>query len=221
MGLVISRTDAAGNTLHVDYDELGRVHQQRDAQGRATYIVHNAGDQPTLLKDALEAVVKFGYDSEGQVTAIIDPAGNKTDYVYDDHGRLKGQRTPDGAIEQYTYQHNLLSNIILKDGTQVDYHDEDGNRHITETIGDITNTYEYDHRKRLIRATNQHSDVRQSYSAKGKLNQQVQNNVAVNRAYKDGLLTSLSVLDHQCIYQHNCPVHLSNQAVTYNFKAIF
>lgn len=208
MGQVISRTDAVGNTLHVDYDELGRVHQQMDAQGRATYIVHNENDQPTLLKDALEAVVKFEYDSEGQVTAIIDPAGNKTDYVYDDNGRLKGQRTPDGAIEQYIYQQNLLSNIILKDGTQVDYHYEDDGRQITEIIGDITNTYEYDHRKRLIRATNQHSDVHQSYSAKGKLDQQIQNKVAVNRTYRNGLLTSLSVLDHQCVYQHNAKEEL-------------
>ena len=117
--LIDTETDPLGRTTDYDYDPVsGQVSKITFAQGTAD-----------------EAVQEFEYDLAGNQTAFIDENGNRTEYKYDEMGRLVetiyAVGTADEAVEKSEYD---------EAGLEVATVDANGNR--TE--------YDYDEMGRLI-----------------------------------------------------------------------
>jgi RHS repeat-associated protein len=130
-GSPASITDANGGTTSFQYDGAGHLLQQTDALGHVTSYTYDAdgnqltrtatlttpGGVRTLVTsttydaqghvltetDAEGNVTTNQYDAAGQLTATIDPLGNKTSYVYDDRGEQIETTNPDGTTTQTQY----------------------------------------------------------------------------------------------------------------------
>jgi RHS repeat-associated protein len=130
-GSPASITDANGGTTSFQYDGAGHLLQQTDALGHGTSYTYDAdGNQLTRTTtltmpsgvrtlvtsttydaqghvltetDAEGNVTTNQYDAAGQLTATIDPLGNKTSYVYDDRGEQTETINPDGTTTQTQY----------------------------------------------------------------------------------------------------------------------
>ncbi|RLA20812.1 MAG: hypothetical protein DRQ56_02265, partial [Gammaproteobacteria bacterium] len=85
--------------------------------------------------------VLFERDGNGQITAIIDPSGARTEYLRDSNGDLTTATDPLNAASTYTYNsghgllemfdplgRKLLKNIYDDDGRLIAQEDGDGNR---------------------------------------------------------------------------------------------
>ncbi|NJO28117.1 MAG: RHS famlily protein, partial [Richelia sp. SL_2_1] len=106
-----SLTDAAGNTTEYGYNSQGNITSVIDANGESSYLKYDAFGNLIETEDALGNKVTFSYDEnnrlsekteavtttdglqeiiygwnynlEGQITSIVDPQGNSTQYEYD------------------------------------------------------------------------------------------------------------------------------------------
>ncbi len=144
--------DASGSllrTLSRTYDMLGNLHQQLDAQNRASTFLYDAEDNLTLETDRLgrktrheydalgrlrntlqdvdgvAASTQFQYDAQDRVTQVLDPNGLPTSYQYNGFGDLVRQESPDTGVATTTY-------------------DEAGNLKTRTDARGITATYGYD-----------------------------------------------------------------------------
>ncbi|MFF8432204.1 RHS repeat domain-containing protein [Streptomyces sp. NPDC016566] len=93
-GNQVSVTDPLGNVRRFVFD----VHNRRRREVRTRTSTGRAGGAP--LPDI---VTEYLYDDNDRLTAVIDPAGNKTEFGYDDLGRRWWTRCADGTRSRVTY----------------------------------------------------------------------------------------------------------------------
>jgi RHS repeat-associated protein len=146
VGNMASRTDGKKATTKYSYDALNRLTQTSypdntsvtmtyDAVGNRLTLTSSAG-QWSWTYDALgrvtseqtpaaSAASQFQYDNEGHRTAVIDPDGNQTSYVYDHAYRLSSVTFPVGSQNlTVSYQYNgrsLVTARALPNGVQSGY----------------------------------------------------------------------------------------------------
>ena len=88
MGMVISTTDAAGNSSLKGYDNRGNLISSTNSLGLVTsYIVDSAGNVLSIT-DPLGYTQSSTYDALGRVTSQTDRLGVTTSYKYDVIGNL-------------------------------------------------------------------------------------------------------------------------------------
>ncbi|CSQ01511.1 rhs core protein with extension [Shigella sonnei] len=91
---VVKKEHADGSITRSEYDEAGRLKAQTDAAGRRTeYRLHMASGKLTsvILPDG--RTVRYGYNSQRQVTSVTYPDGLRSSREYDEKGRL-AEETP-------------------------------------------------------------------------------------------------------------------------------
>jgi YD repeat-containing protein len=146
VGNIASRTDGNGTTTNYSYDALNRLIQTSypdstsvtityDAVGNRLTLTSSAG-QWTWTYDALGRVTseqtpaastasQYQYDNEDHRTAVIDPDGNQTSYVYDNAYRVSSITFPVGSQNlTASYQYNgrgLVTARALPNGVQSSY----------------------------------------------------------------------------------------------------
>jgi RHS repeat-associated protein len=158
--------DAAGRKTQLDrYRDLaaaqlvGHVHRDYDLASRSKGITF------TDALDAAYADYDFGYDALGRMTSD-SRAGIAAQYGYDRTGQLLSATRSNGNNEVFTYDLNGnrtltgyvtgVGNRLLSDGTFTYTYDGEGNRVTkTEIATGTVARYEYDHRNRLTRVTEQ------------------------------------------------------------------
>lgn len=144
--LLTAITDGAGNTtryqyngdrrlaqvitpkghpsLHMSYDEVGRVTEQIEGAAAKTTFVYDDGAHTTTVtdvlgnvtthvydakfrliesRDALGAAEKFGYDANDHRTSFTDREGRQWTYSYDDQGNRLTESGPLGWQRAWTY----------------------------------------------------------------------------------------------------------------------
>jgi YD repeat-containing protein len=146
VGNIASRADGKGATTNYSYDAFNQLVKTSYPDGTSVTITYDAvGNRLTLISsggqwswtyDALGRVVteltpaaatatQFRYDNEGNRTAVIDPDGNQTSYVYDNAYRLSSITFPLGSQNlTVSYQHNgrgLVTARTLPNGVQSGY----------------------------------------------------------------------------------------------------
>ncbi|MFT4025416.1 MAG: hypothetical protein QM676_01245 [Novosphingobium sp.] len=84
---------AGDRTTTFTYDRMGRRLTETRA-GVVGYLVSGAG---ALSVDSRAATVAYAYNALGEVTSKIESSGDRTDYVYDNQGRLVRQLDPVAA----------------------------------------------------------------------------------------------------------------------------
>jgi RHS repeat-associated protein len=193
-GRELSSTDADGNVTRYDYDALGRriaetapdgaiqrtgfdavgrVITQTDALGNVTRIAYTAGAVTTT--NALGQVSVKLLDSDGNVTANIDTAGNTTQFIYDKgsqrhgEGRLVETRYADGTSTHIGY--DALGRVISQ----------------TDQVG-ITTNFGYDALGRLNEVRDALGNVtRYGFDALGRQSAQTDSNGHTTRFEYDRL----------------------------------
>jgi len=108
-----ARTDAPGTlvatTTTLKYDRVGNLLEEKDGRVTGkTFDVRNTYDDLNRMEtteDGEGNVTTFGYDPEGNRTAVIEPKGPeyRTQYKYGELNELLEVRMPDGGLYRYDY----------------------------------------------------------------------------------------------------------------------
>lgn len=73
---VVKKEHADGSITRSEYDEAGRLKAQTDAAGRRTeYSLHMASGAVTAVTGPDGRTVRYGYNSQRQVTSVTYPDG--------------------------------------------------------------------------------------------------------------------------------------------------
>lgn len=166
-GRLVAVADGTGTTSF-DYGDAGRpVAERHDRNGIA--LAHDYDQLGRRVRLALSrhgeplAAWAYGYDPDGRITRVVDPAGGATRLAYDPTGRLAEVAHPNGVTTTWSYDHAgqpAALTVTGPAGTLSEWtlaHDADGNRtHAACRPGNgghtVTATYGYDQLGRLLRA---------------------------------------------------------------------
>ena len=100
-------SDAAGNTLTLDYDQSMRLVTIRDAAGEVTRFHYDDRNQPLLLstiEDPFGRQAKLDYDTDGRLVAITDAIGITSRFTYQEQTTfIQALTTPYGTTH-FSYQ---------------------------------------------------------------------------------------------------------------------
>ncbi|ERN39815.1 RHS repeat-associated core domain protein [Rubidibacter lacunae KORDI 51-2] len=181
-------------TTFTEYDNVGNVIAEIDGAGKRTEYVYDNRDRliqtwnPLSLQRREDGgfapdyeftqaeltalgVTVTEYDAVGNVTAIFDPVGNETRFVYDDRDRLTSIADPLGQVTRYEYDDagNLIAVVeprsVLDPNTQEEsiattFIYDGLNRQIglQNALGHIT-TAEYDDAGNLTKFTDEEGRI--------------------------------------------------------------
>jgi RHS repeat-associated protein len=162
-GPVVERHDRSGIALAHAYDRLGRrvrLELSRHGQPLAAWV--------------------YGYDTDGRLTRVVDPADGETHLTFDPAGRLTEVAHPNGVTTTWSYDlagQPAALTVAGPAGTLSDWalvHDTDGNRtQATRRPGpgtqSVTSTYGYDPLGRLLRADDPSGAAAFSWDTAGNL----------------------------------------------------
>ncbi|EKE9834766.1 RHS repeat protein, partial [Escherichia coli O8] len=82
---VVKKEHADGSITRSEYDEAGRLKAQTDAAGRRTeYRLHMASGAVTAVTGPDGRTVRYGYNSQRQVTSVTYPDGLRSSREYDE-----------------------------------------------------------------------------------------------------------------------------------------
>ncbi|MBW2027984.1 MAG: RHS repeat protein [Deltaproteobacteria bacterium] len=156
-------TDMVGNYIAYAYDAHGNRKEmgKYGKDGTRAYVKtwdYSHPDYPGKLSKEFHAngsFTEYAYDRAGNLTTIIDPEGNSTDYEYDILGRLVKVTEPLGAITRYSYDtHGNLASITDAEGHETTYVYDDMGRILEELSPDRGRiSYSYDSTGNLILRT--------------------------------------------------------------------
>ncbi len=123
-----SSTAAPAAVQDVYYDLLGRMskvadenhallsnsHTQNETRANKQYGYDPLGRLQTVTEGAGPAarVTTYGYDSDDNLTNVVDADGRLTSYLYDDFGQLTVVDSPDSGRTLYRY--DALGNLVAK-----------------------------------------------------------------------------------------------------------
>ena len=170
VGRVRTRTDATGLTVTNAYNDLnqlvrvtypdGRFESYEyatccphlldsvtDRGGRTTVFIHDALKRPIQIVNPEGGITQFGYDANGNRTALTDPNGNVTTFAYDLDNRLIRETYADGNGISFGYDQAGLMNTRTNARCIVTTYTYDANHNLlTTTYSDgtpgVTNTYD-------------------------------------------------------------------------------
>ncbi len=101
---VVMKASADGSVTRSEYDPAGRLKAQTDAAGRRTeYSLHMASGMVTAVTGPDGRTVRYGYNSQRQLTSTTYPDGLRSTREYDDKGRLTAETTRTGETTRYSY----------------------------------------------------------------------------------------------------------------------
>ena len=101
---VVKKEHADGSITRSEYDEAGRLKAQTDAAGRRTeYRLHMASGAVTAVTGPDGRTVRYGYNSQRQVTSVTYPDGLRSSREYDEKGRLTAETSRSGETMRYSY----------------------------------------------------------------------------------------------------------------------
>ncbi|WP_186786051.1 polymorphic toxin-type HINT domain-containing protein [Paenibacillus agilis] len=140
-----------GETLHLGYDEAGRLVSERDEAGNTTKVVYFADDQLSTETDALGNVVRYTYGNQGFLASTTDGRNNKTSFIYDGNGKLTQVTNAKNETSTFGYDgEGRLNRITNPLGNYTAYqHDAIGNVIAAANAEGETFKYEYDALNRL------------------------------------------------------------------------
>ncbi|MCS7468222.1 putative Ig domain-containing protein [Stieleria sp. ICT_E10.1] len=161
-------TNQLGFPTVFEYDDLGNVIREVDAEGGVTLSQYGDSRNPTLetaitrvLADGTELTTTYAYDARGNVTSETDPAGNVTWSTYDPFGNVLTSTDPLGntSTHRYDARGNLLS-IVDADGSATTFSYDSSGNPLSVAVGSNVTAFQYDGRGRVTRQTDAVGTVR-------------------------------------------------------------
>jgi len=103
-GLIQKTIRPNGEASELRYNEAGQLTTFIDPQGRITQYQYDDGlRQPSLRIDAAGQRIRYEYDTERNLTALINENGDRHSFEYDGNERLIKETGFDGRVQQYHY----------------------------------------------------------------------------------------------------------------------
>ena len=191
-GNITGITDELNHTIEYTYDELNRVIRTKDGRGLESFYQYDEADRIICVRNALKQERIYTYTASGRVLEIQDFDGYKETWEYnqldlpcsytDKNGSITIQQydkmwnvsqviLPNGGIITNCYNSlNRLTEHTDVEGLKTIYtYDPNGNR-LTETLGGLTKSYQYDamdRRNKYIDTVG--NTTRMEYDKNGKL----------------------------------------------------
>jgi YD repeat-containing protein len=106
---------ADGTFVEYSYDAAGNLVAVRDENHTApnTTYVHDPADRLVRVIqqwDTSTIETTYAYDGHGNLSHVVDPNGNATQYQFDDFGRILGQESAVSGIT--TYRYDAAGNLV-------------------------------------------------------------------------------------------------------------
>ncbi len=193
----LTTSDAAGRVRSFSYTSGGILGQVTDLAGIPTTYEHqvvlggdvrwdvHSGDVSLVSQGARSPVSRFASRSEDRdgprpaeldawtdrLTAHVSPLGERTEWSYDDRGRVAQVELPYGGEELRSYTPDgRLDVVALPQGVTLDFDYDTEGRVISRTGSDGSlRTYTYDIGSRLSSSTNATGTITYDYDAAGRL----------------------------------------------------
>jgi RHS repeat-associated protein len=158
-GRLIAVTDALGNTIHYEYNEINQRIKTTDAKLNVTEFKYNNLGRRIQTTDALGRITKFEYNELGNLIKTIFPDDTPnddsdnlyTETTYDKLSRKKSQRDLAGNITSYEYTDaGNLSAVIdaMNHRTEYEY-DQRGNKILQRDANGHETKWSYDELSRV------------------------------------------------------------------------
>lgn len=201
IGRVATMTDEDGRVTSYTYDSLNRITKitfhdgtsteqgfhgikgmvawTRARDGQRTVFFHDRLGYRIAANAPGQRFYYWSYDSDGNMTLLIDPKGNRTTWEYDIEGRLVKKTLQDNAVEQLTWntKSQLTQHISPRGMKSIFTYDTLGRLTSTayQTISGATafptESVTYDVLDRVVSSTDGEGTTSYAYdSAKGWLN---------------------------------------------------
>jgi RHS repeat-associated protein len=156
-----STTDATGAVTSYGYNAAGDQTSMTDAMGHVTRYAYDPAAQLIAVtegysKDArpsadVNVTTGFGYDGDGNLTAITDPNGHDTAYTFDKGGRPVSETNPIGSTTRYAYTAAGRTASVTNGAGQTTRLAYDKRGDLTrQDLAGQTATFEYDRNQNLI-----------------------------------------------------------------------
>lgn len=163
----------SGQSLTLHYDEEGYLVSQLDALGRQRSQERDALYRTRSQTDADNQITRFDFNPLDQLTAVTDARGNTTTYSPNAFGEVTAEQSPDRSqtVRVYTQGH-LTSSTDARGITHTFTYDANG-RVSTVKSPEGTVTYRYDEGEfgggRLTGIEDKSGDTRYSYNSQGEV----------------------------------------------------
>ncbi len=204
-GLIHKVIAAGGDTSEFQYNEAGHLTRYIDPQGRITEYQYEDGlSQPSQRIDASGHRVRYEYDKERNLIALINENGDRYEFVYDGNERLIKETGFDGRTQHYKY--NEAGHLIkhLDSGAVQTEFERDALGQLHSKTSQALNLgsqkirekskYRYDALGRLTETYNEHQYLAFSYDPLGNIIYESHIDLNDN---KERIASSLQNIRHQ------------------------
>lgn len=217
LGRQTAEIDHDGNSTTFEYDSNNNLVKRTDRLGRVSKFEYDSRNRLTreikILTtdndDSNDVIIRYEYDGDDRLAALIDPVGNRTEFEYDLDGRLSVRR--DAAGKETRVSYDLAGNtatIIDRNGRKRSFLYDSRNLPTAERWHNSSDAIirtiatSYDNLGRRVSITDPDSSYSYSYDVCSRVSM-VSNTgtpllpqVALNYAYdKDGRLVSVTDSD--------------------------
>jgi RHS repeat-associated protein len=195
------------------YDNNGNRLQVVNAEGQYTAYCYDEMNRVNQMTDAEGKVTLYRYNENGNLIEITDANGNVTSYQYDWFDRLWRKTFSDTSCEDYTYDKNL--NLIRKvtRSLQVISYEYDPLNRLTKKNyqNHPVTTYGYDRGSRLTSVQNPVALMQYTYNG---LNQVIQSQIQMSG------ITAVIGYDYNATGNRTKLIYPDGVAITYDYDAL-
>lgn len=172
---VEDRRDAGRGRREVTYDEAGQAVAYNQA-GQVTKIQYLGYDLPCAVEEASGRVYKLEWDTERRNTAMINSAGQRSTFTYDDNDQVVKTQYYDGTEQTFEYDQSGFVVAGFDGETRLDYvNDELGRLREVHADGVLLASFEYNLAGQIVAAKRGDEQVSLERDALGRITAETQN----------------------------------------------
>jgi RHS repeat-associated protein len=198
-------TDALGHRWTWRYNALGEITERTRPNGMVEQFDYDTFGQMIGHRTSL-GVMRFGYDSEGRLTEVVNRNGERYVRSYDPDGRISREVFFDGREQRHEWNNrNRISCVVRSDGIEVSYRYGLAGEVISiQSSGGLDHEYEYDARGYLVAATAPGSRIGFGFDVAGRLVWETQNDHRIDNEYDaDNFCIRRRLLGMELAFSHD------------------
>lgn len=173
-GRLIAVQAPDGGTISLQYDAAGQLVRYTDAAGQVTqYQFADGLPEPTARIDANGHILRYRYDRQRRLIALVNARGEEYGLTYDRDGLLVQETGFDGRRQAYHYDAGGRLDACAQAGAGnwllTRFERDAVGRLLKKISGDSVSEYAYDPAGQLLQAANAGSQLQFQYDANGRL----------------------------------------------------
>jgi RHS repeat-associated protein len=172
-----------GGVQELEYDAHGNLIEARDATRRVRF--HYGHFHEMLAREEADTRLRFVYDTEGNMTGVINEANEAYSFTFDACGKVREETGFDGRTRVYLRDKlGRVAKTYLPSGRTIEYSYDAEDRVLTVKHSDGTGVeFEYRADGALVRAKNENSVVVFERDVLGRIVREIQGDYAVSSRF--------------------------------------